>query len=185
MPLHLATAGIITAWSGAFGAAAALIAESEAVCEATGARIPSYAALVLAGLRGSPAEAVPLLDATINAAEAAGPASGKGTRRLVKQMKAVQSVLGDHQDAVNARSAARELGVRANLAGESSFSFGLLYERAHQDALRQQHRARRVWKRTLAALGQCRVEFTGRGAQRVDERLRERRERLIGGLLMP
>ncbi len=72
LPLHLQTAGIITAWSGAFGAAAALIAESEAVCEATGARIPSYAALVLAGLRGSQAEAVPLIDAMINAAEAAG-----------------------------------------------------------------------------------------------------------------
>jgi DNA-binding CsgD family transcriptional regulator len=72
LPLHLQTAGIITAWSGAFGAAAALIAESEAVCEATGARIPSYAGLVLAGLRGSQAEAVPLFDAMINAAEAAG-----------------------------------------------------------------------------------------------------------------
>ena len=87
------------------------------------------------------------------AAEAAGPASGKGTRRLIKQMKAVQAVLGDHQDAVNARSAAREIGVRANLAGESSFSFGLLYERAHQDAQEQQVRARRVWKRALAAPG--------------------------------
>jgi DNA-binding CsgD family transcriptional regulator len=72
LPLHLATAGIITAWSGAFGEAAVLIAESEAVCEATGARIPSYAALALAGLRGRQAEAVPLLDATINAAQAAG-----------------------------------------------------------------------------------------------------------------
>ena len=71
LPLHLASMGIVTAWSGAFGAAAALIAESEAVCEATGARIPSYAALVLAGLRGSQAEAVPLFDAMINAAEAA------------------------------------------------------------------------------------------------------------------
>jgi DNA-binding CsgD family transcriptional regulator len=72
LPLHLATAGIITAWSGAFGEAAVLIAESEAVCEATGARIPSYAALALAGLRGRQAEAVPLLEATINAAQAAG-----------------------------------------------------------------------------------------------------------------
>jgi hypothetical protein len=45
------------AWSGSFGAAAALIAESEAVCEATGARIPSFAAFVLAGLRGSQASA--------------------------------------------------------------------------------------------------------------------------------
>jgi DNA-binding CsgD family transcriptional regulator len=72
LPLHLQTAGIITAWSGAFGAAAALIAESEAVCEATGARVPSYAALVLAGLRGSQAEAIPLFDAMIDAADAAG-----------------------------------------------------------------------------------------------------------------
>jgi DNA-binding CsgD family transcriptional regulator len=72
LPLHLASAGIITAWSGAFGAAAALVAESEAVSEATGARIPSYASLVLAGLRGRQAEAAPLLHATIDAAEAAG-----------------------------------------------------------------------------------------------------------------
>jgi DNA-binding CsgD family transcriptional regulator len=71
LPLHLQTAGIFTAWSGAFDAAAALIAESEAVCEATGARIPSFAAFVLAGLRGSQASAA-LIDAAINAAEAAG-----------------------------------------------------------------------------------------------------------------
>jgi hypothetical protein len=62
-------------------------------------------------------------------------------------MKAVQSVLGDHQDAVNARAVTRELGVHANLAGESSFSFGLLHERADQDAQGQQRRAKRVWKR--------------------------------------
>ena len=40
LPLHLRAAGIITAWSGAFGAAAALIAEVEAVCEATGSANP-------------------------------------------------------------------------------------------------------------------------------------------------
>jgi DNA-binding CsgD family transcriptional regulator len=38
----------------------------------TGSRIPPYAALLLAGLRGRPAEAVPLIDAAINAAKAAG-----------------------------------------------------------------------------------------------------------------
>jgi CHAD domain-containing protein len=81
------------------------------------------------------------------AAEAARPASGKKARRLAKAMKAVQSVLGDHQDAVNARAVARELGVHANLAGDSAFSFGLLHERANQDAQEQQKRAERVWKR--------------------------------------
>jgi hypothetical protein len=62
-------------------------------------------------------------------------------------MKAVQSVLGDHQDAVNARAAAREIGVQAHLAGENAFSFGLLHERAHRDALGHQARAIRTWKR--------------------------------------
>jgi CHAD domain-containing protein len=37
------------------------------------------------------------------AAEAVQPVSGKKARRFAKRMKAVQSVLGDHQDAVNAR----------------------------------------------------------------------------------
>jgi CHAD domain-containing protein len=81
------------------------------------------------------------------AAEAASPASGKKARRFAKRMKGVQSVLGDHQDAVNARALARELGVHAQLAGESAFTFGLLHARAHQDAQERQAQARRVWKR--------------------------------------
>ena len=72
LPIYLESAALIAAWSGDFGAAAALIAEAEAVCEMSGSRIPPFTALLLAGLRGSPAEAVPLIDATINAAEAAG-----------------------------------------------------------------------------------------------------------------
>jgi CHAD domain-containing protein len=87
------------------------------------------------------------------AAEAAHPASGKRARRFVKRMKAVQSVLGDHQDAVNARALTRELGVHANLAGENAFSFGLLHERAHRDAREHQRRARRVWKRAAHSPG--------------------------------
>jgi len=81
------------------------------------------------------------------AAEAADPATGKKARRIAKRMKAVQSVLGDHQDAVTAQAVTRELGVHANLAGESAFTFGLLHERAHQDAQEHQEQARRVWKR--------------------------------------
>ncbi len=72
LPIDLSTAGVSAAWSGDFGVAAALIAEINAVCEVTGARYPPYAALLLVGLQGSQAEAVPLIDATINAAEAEG-----------------------------------------------------------------------------------------------------------------
>jgi DNA-binding CsgD family transcriptional regulator len=72
LPADLESAGVNAAWSGDFRAAAALIAEAEAVCEATGSRMPSFTALLLVGLRGSEAEAVPLIDATINAADAGG-----------------------------------------------------------------------------------------------------------------
>jgi CHAD domain-containing protein len=81
------------------------------------------------------------------AAEAVEPAFGKKARRFAKRMKAVQSVLGDHQDAVTARAVAREIGVQAHLAGENAFSFGLLNERAHRDALEYQRQARSTWKR--------------------------------------
>jgi CHAD domain-containing protein len=81
------------------------------------------------------------------AAEAVQPAFGKEARRFAKQMKAVQSVLGDHQDAVTARAVAREIGISAHLAGENAFSFGLLNERAHRDALEYQRQARSVWRR--------------------------------------
>src|SRR5271170_2934547 len=54
------------------------------------------------------------------AAEAAGLAEpGKQARRFARQMKKVQSVLGDQHDAVLARQAARDLGIGAYLAGEN------------------------------------------------------------------
>jgi CHAD domain-containing protein len=81
------------------------------------------------------------------AAEAARPAIGKKARRFAKRMKAVQSALGDHQDAVTIGSAAREIGVHAHLAGENAFTFGLLNEHAHHEACDSQRTASKAWKR--------------------------------------
>ncbi len=81
------------------------------------------------------------------AGEAMAPAIGKQARRFTKQMKNVQSVLGDHQDAVIARQVERELGVGAHLAGENAFSYGLLYGRDACHAQRLQAQAWRTWKR--------------------------------------
>jgi CHAD domain-containing protein len=81
------------------------------------------------------------------AAEAAGPASGKPARKFARQMKKVQSVIGDHQDTVIARQSARELGIGAHLAGENAFTYGLLHEREHHQAERLQSGARRTWKK--------------------------------------
>ena len=85
------------------------------------------------------------------AAEAASPAAGKRARRFSGQMKKVQSVLGDHQDTVIARHAARDLGIGAHLAGENAFTYGLLYECEANQAEHLQARARHVWKRASRA----------------------------------
>jgi CHAD domain-containing protein len=81
------------------------------------------------------------------AAEAARPASGKPAEKFARQMKKVQSVIGDHQDTVIARQAARDLGIAAHLAGENAFTYGLLHEHEHDQAARLQSRARAVWKK--------------------------------------
>lgn len=81
------------------------------------------------------------------ASEAAAPAVGKGARRLGKQMRKVQSVLGDHHDTTVARQAERQLGVMAHLAGENAFSYGLLYGRDACSGEHLQAQAWRAWKR--------------------------------------
>jgi len=63
---------IETVWSGDFAAAARLIAEARAVCEATGSRFAPVAAAMLAAFRGREAEAVPLIQSIVEQATAAG-----------------------------------------------------------------------------------------------------------------
>ncbi|MEU1570518.1 CYTH and CHAD domain-containing protein [Streptomyces collinus] len=70
------------------------------------------------------------------AAEAARPVLGKPAKTMVKSMKALQNLLGEHQDSVMARQALRELSAVAHAAGESAFTYGLLHEREEQRAVR-------------------------------------------------
>src|SRR6266571_5092709 len=75
------------------------------------------------------------------AGEAVVPPFGKQASRFARQMKRLQSVLGEHQDAVIARQLERDLGMSAHLAGENAFSYGLMYERDSQQADRLAFRA--------------------------------------------
>ncbi|MGJ5801847.1 CHAD domain-containing protein [Streptomyces europaeiscabiei] len=69
------------------------------------------------------------------AAEAARPLLDKPAKALVKDMKSLQSLLGDHQDSVMAREALRDLAHQAHAApGESAFTYGLLYGREERRA---------------------------------------------------
>jgi len=72
LPIMLGALGTAVAWSGDFAAAAALDAEADAVCEVTGSRAAPFTAMMLASLRGSQAEAVPLIEGTIAKATAGG-----------------------------------------------------------------------------------------------------------------
>ena len=71
-PLQFSRYLLIGPGGGAGTVATSLIAEADAVCEATRARIPPYAALTLAAHRGREAEAAELIRATIERATAAG-----------------------------------------------------------------------------------------------------------------
>ncbi|MFF9027005.1 CYTH and CHAD domain-containing protein [Streptomyces iakyrus] len=79
------------------------------------------------------------------AAEAAEPVLGKRAKTMVKSMKALQNLLGEHQDSVMARQALRELSAVAHAAGESAFTYGLLHEREEQRAVRVEAELPGVW----------------------------------------
>ncbi|WP_406149136.1 CHAD domain-containing protein [Streptomyces sp. NBC_01012] len=81
------------------------------------------------------------------AAEAAAPALGKPARKFTERMKSVQSLLGDHQDSVLTRDALRTLAVQAHGAGESAFTWGLLYGHEEAGAAVRERELPEVWAR--------------------------------------
>ncbi|GGV44476.1 CYTH and CHAD domain-containing protein [Streptomyces spectabilis] len=85
------------------------------------------------------------------AGEAAKPALGKPAKRFAKRMKAVQKVLGEHQDSVVAREALRNLAIQAHAAGESAYTWGLLYGREEAAAAAQERELPEVWDRAAAS----------------------------------
>ncbi|MEU8988480.1 CYTH and CHAD domain-containing protein [Streptomyces sp. NPDC048558] len=82
------------------------------------------------------------------AAEAAVPALGKPAKSLVKTMKSLQNLLGEHQDSVMARQTLSELSAVAHAAGESAFTYGLLYGREEHRAAAVEDQLPAVWDGT-------------------------------------
>ena len=75
LPIDLADWAILVAWCGDFGAAAAAIAEAEAITKATGTWLAPYPGLLLAALRGQ-SDALPLIESTIRDAGTGGQGLG-------------------------------------------------------------------------------------------------------------
>ncbi|MFF5185185.1 CHAD domain-containing protein [Streptomyces sp. NPDC000345] len=86
------------------------------------------------------------------AAEAAGPALGSPAKDLVKSMKSLQSLLGGHQDSVMARTTLRELSAVAHAAGESAFTYGVLYAREERRAERVEEAVPAEWRKTYGSM---------------------------------
>ncbi|MGH3550253.1 MAG: CHAD domain-containing protein [Pseudonocardiaceae bacterium] len=81
------------------------------------------------------------------ATEAVRPTVGKPAGRLRKRLKAVQDLLGEHQDTAVSRPALRELAAQAHLDDGNGFTYGLLYAAESAHAERVENDLPAVWKR--------------------------------------
>ena len=81
------------------------------------------------------------------AAEAVQPVFGPPALRLARRLARLQSVLGEHQDAVITRGVLRDLAAGAQLAHENAFAYGVLYEREDAEAAALRREARRAWRK--------------------------------------
>jgi CHAD domain-containing protein len=81
------------------------------------------------------------------AAEAAGPVFGRDARRFARHMAGLQTVLGEHQDAVVGRELASQLAGDAGQAGESAFWYGAWYAAEGGLASGLESRGWRAWRK--------------------------------------
>jgi CHAD domain-containing protein len=81
------------------------------------------------------------------AAEAAEAVFGGAAGKLAKKMAALQSVLGEHQDAIVGRELAGVLARQAEQAGESAFWYGAWYAAEEGLAASLQERGWRAWRK--------------------------------------
>jgi len=76
LPIYLGSLGAVAALRGDFAMAGSLIAEADAVAEATGTRVARYVAVILAGFRGRQVEASAVIEIEVRNAVAAGQGAG-------------------------------------------------------------------------------------------------------------
>ena len=106
LPILLNRMAVTAVWSGDFTAATSLIAEADAVREATGAPLAPYAAMMLAAFRGSQAEAAPLIQSAIEQAEAGGQGLAVTAANWVTAV--LYNGLGRYEEALAAAGQASE-----------------------------------------------------------------------------
>jgi DNA-binding CsgD family transcriptional regulator len=106
LPFLLNVMALDAVYSGDFASAASLVAEADAVCEATGSGIAPYAAMMLASLRGRETEAVQLIEATVH--DAAADGQGVAVTWAHRVAAILYNGLSRHQEALTAARQASE-----------------------------------------------------------------------------
>ncbi|MBV9414302.1 MAG: hypothetical protein JO363_04930 [Solirubrobacterales bacterium] len=107
LPIYVNSQAVNATWRGDFAMAASLIAEADAIAEASGASFARYAAVFLAGFRGTEAEASRLFAVEVKNASAAG--QGGVTQASQSASAVLYNGLGRYEEAlVEARQASDE-----------------------------------------------------------------------------
>ncbi|WP_329048010.1 CYTH and CHAD domain-containing protein [Amycolatopsis sp. NBC_01488] len=81
------------------------------------------------------------------AADTVKPVYGKKLREWRKNVKAVQSTLGEHQDTVVGRDLLHHLTIAGHGEGQNTFTFGMLYARDAERAEKLRERFSGEWRR--------------------------------------
>ena len=106
LPIELMTMAIQHGWAGDFGRASIVIAEADAVAEATGAPLAPYGPMFLATLEGREAEATALIESA--SVEAAARGEGTGVQMAQSAAATLNNGLGRYERASAAASQATE-----------------------------------------------------------------------------
>jgi len=166
LPIDLTAMAILVAWWGDFARAAAVIAEADAVTEATETRIAPFGAMLLAALRGREAEASVLLDSTVTAATAGGQGIGvqyaqwvaailfNGLGRYDQALVAARQASEDTPELFLAAWALPELIEAAVRSGQAGLAAGALERLTEAAAAAGTHWALGVEARSRALLSE-------------------------------
>ena len=108
LPIYLQQLGGNMAWRGEFATAASLIAEGDAVAEATGTRLTRHAAVILAGFTGAEAEAAALIE--VEKTKALAAEQGLGIQVCHWSAAVLYNGLGRYEQALLEAGSASEVG---------------------------------------------------------------------------
>jgi DNA-binding CsgD family transcriptional regulator len=158
--------GQAAALGGDFATATLMIAEADAVTEATGTRVAPYGALVLAAFRGQEAEASKLIDATIENATAGGQGTAvqyahwanavvmNGLGRYEEALASAEKASDDTPDLFVASWALSELVEAACRTGETELASRALARLDEQTRAGEGDWALGILARSRALLGE-------------------------------